>query len=347
MGANFECGWVASLVALAVGIAGCGGEGTTLYAADTGGTHQAGSAGMAGPGRSGAAGTATGVGVAGASGNGTTGGTEPETAGAGGADPGGAGPAGGTEVGAAGIAAGGAFGGGRLVGGAAGAGGSLLAAGAGGRVGSGVAGNGGNAGSDNYGDVPDTAACSTYREDDTWMSDWAAIEAEVVNLLNAERITGTDCPDGAGGTVVNESLPVVSMNPELRCAARGHSYDMATRDYYSNGTWDDTADPCNGVDDVCPTSGYICRQQISGVGPYRCLEGASLRIERAGYVHNGYFEGIGANHATASELVAAWMAHAALCPGLMNADFVDIGVGYTPGPGPGESRWTVILSASQ
>ncbi len=205
---------------------------------------------------------------------------------------------------------------------------------------------GGSAGSSGGEDVPNTAACATYREDDVWMPEWSAIEAEVLALINAERAAGTDCPDGSGGTVTMDPQSALSMHPELRCAARAHSYDMATRDYYSNGTWNENGDACTGLGDTCPTAGYICRQRISGTDPYRCLEGASLRIARAGYDHNGYFEGIGANHPAARDLVSAWMEHPSLCPGVMSDGFVDVGVGYTPGPGPGESRWTVILSVS-
>jgi len=349
MAANSEFEWVCVLVAASLGVGGCGGEGTTLQGGgDTGGTGHAhaGAAGAwTGPG---GAGTPGGALVAGAPSGGAAGGNEPGGAGGTGTPPGGAGPVGGPEGGAGGEPTGGGSGEGSSEGGSGGSGGAMAGGGAGGGAVAGAAGEGGaGAGLDSHGDVPDTAACATYREDEEWTSEWATIEAAVVDLVNVERSLGTDCPDGAGGSIVNDPLPVLAMSPELRCAAREHSYDMSTRDYYSNGTWDETADPCGGVDDVCAEAGYICRQQVSGVGEYRCVEGASLRIERAGYVHNGYFEGIGANTATASDLVATWMAHPGLCPGLMSAGFVDVGVGYMPGPGPGESRWTVILSTSQ
>lgn len=320
---------------------GCGDEGTTLYGDATGGQGPSGTAGTAAE-----AGQPSGGGRAGeaASSAGAGGATHEAGAGRSGALWGGANSD--SEGGApsGGVDAGGAAGTAGLSAGAGGAGGGALVAGA---AGAGGVGNGGAGGSTTYGDVPDTPACAAYREDDRWTVAWASVEAEVVDLVNAERRAGTDCPDADGGVVASDPVDEVTVNPEVRCAARAHSYDMADRDYYSSGTWDDSADECAGPADTCPTAGYICRQQIPGLDPYRCLQGAGPRLTEAGYAYNGYFEVIGSNYPTAGDLVSQWMDDPGLCVDLMDGTFVDIGVGYTPGPGTGESRWTVILAVPQ
>ena len=63
--------------------------------------------------------------------------------------------------------------------------------------------------------------------DDTWM----AFEEEVLDLVNQRRAAGADC----GETGTFDPAGPLTMNPALRCAARNHSMDMGTRNYFAHG----------------------------------------------------------------------------------------------------------------
>ena len=81
-------------------------------------------------------------------------------------------------------------------------------------------------------DVPGSEWCAPVSR---WPDAWQALEDETLRLVNAARATGGQC--GAYGDFP-PSAPLVA-NPALRCAARLHSRDMATRDYFDHVSPDD------------------------------------------------------------------------------------------------------------
>lgn len=86
----------------------------------------------------------------------------------------------------------------------------------------------------------------------------------------------------------------------LFMAARGHSDDMATHNYFSH----------TGLDGSSPGD----------------------RITEAGYVWNAYGENIAAGYATPEEAMEAWMNSSGHRANILNATFCDIGVGYAYAP---------------
>jgi len=123
-----------------------------------------------------------------------------------------------------------------------------------------------------------------------------AFEDEVLVLVNQRRAVGATC----GGTSF-ASAPALSLNANLRIAARGHSLDMATQNYVSHTS----------------------------------LDGRTFdqRIRNAGYT--GAFplaENIAAGHATPQAVVDAWMASPGHCANIMSPGFRAVGVGYAHNP---------------
>lgn len=117
-------------------------------------------------------------------------------------------------------------------------------------------------------------------------------EDEVVTLVNQRRAAGATC----GGTSY-PSAPALVMNAALRAAARGHSEDMATQNYFSHTSLDGRT--------------------------------FSQRMSNAGY--SGAFpwgENIAAGQSSPAAVVNAWMNTAGHCANIMNASYRAIGVGY-------------------
>lgn len=120
----------------------------------------------------------------------------------------------------------------------------------------------------------------------------AALEQQVLTLVNQHRAAGATC----GGTSY-PSVGALSMNGSLRSAARNHSADMATNNYFSHTSQDGRS--------------------------------FSDRIWEAGYsgeVPLG--ENIAAGMSTAPAVVNSWMNSSGHCRNIMNTGFKDIGVGY-------------------
>jgi len=133
-----------------------------------------------------------------------------------------------------------------------------------------------------------TRAATTH-EQSAWPAEWAAHEEEVLTLVNQRRALGATC----GDTIYPPAAPL-SMQPALREAARLHSQDMATQDYFSHTSLD-------------------------GRSPWtRCAD--------AGYPCSG--ENIAAGHATPAHVVAGWTASPGHCANMMKSTFTLIGVGY-------------------
>ena len=119
-----------------------------------------------------------------------------------------------------------------------------------------------------------------------------ALEDHVLALMNQRRAAGATC----GGTVY-PPVPPLTMNDSLRTAARLHSQDMATNNYFSHVS----------------------------------LTGTTFdqRIRNAGYT--GSFplgENIAAGPSTPESLVDGWMASPGHCANIMNGSFRATGIGY-------------------
>ena len=78
-------------------------------------------------------------------------------------------------------------------------------------------------------DVPEIDYCDAVAD---WDAPWMSLEEQVLDLVNQRRVAGADCGDA--GTF--DPAGPLAMNPALRCAARNHSMDMATRDYFAHDT---------------------------------------------------------------------------------------------------------------
>jgi uncharacterized protein YkwD len=119
-----------------------------------------------------------------------------------------------------------------------------------------------------------------------------AFEDQVLTLVNQQRAAGAVC----GGTPYPAVGPL-TMDANLRLAARNHSQDMATNNYFSHTS----------------------------------LDGRTFdqRIHNAGYT--GSFplgENIAAGQPTPQSVVDAWMASPGHCTNIMTGGFHAVGVGY-------------------
>ena len=138
-------------------------------------------------------------------------------------------------------------------------------------------------------EVPASEYCAAV---DGWDPKLAAFELEVLAEINAAREAGATC----GADEVFEPAPALRMDPALRCAARVHALDMATRD---------------DVDNLDP-------------------EGLrySDRAELAGYAGTARAQNIGAAQQDPEQLITAVLGSAGLCRTLMDPDADEIGVGH-------------------
>jgi uncharacterized protein YkwD len=119
-----------------------------------------------------------------------------------------------------------------------------------------------------------------------------SFEDEVLELVNERRAAGATC----GGTWF-PPVSALTMNENLRAAARGHSQDMATNNYFSHTS----------------------------------LDGRTFdqRMRDAGY--DGPFpwgENIAAGRSTPESVMGSWMGSSGHCANIMKAGFRVIGVGY-------------------
>ncbi len=141
-------------------------------------------------------------------------------------------------------------------------------------------------------DDPDcfSAAC---RGPDTWPTDWADIEWEILDLVNMHRAAGATCISGE-----YPPAPPLEMNDELRLAARLHSDDMLE-------------------------NGYFEHESLDG----RVLQD---RVAEAGFRGSGPLgENIVATARTAEEAVASWMgSDEGHCENIMNPAYGVIGIGW-------------------
>jgi uncharacterized protein YkwD len=124
-----------------------------------------------------------------------------------------------------------------------------------------------------------------------------AFENDVLALVNQHRAAGAMC----GSTAYPPALPL-SMNENMRTAARGHSQDMATRNYFSHTSLDGRT--------------YL------------------QRMRDAGYNGPGpHGENIAAGYGSAAAAVSGWMSSTGHCQNIMNGGYRVAGVGYAYGAG--------------
>lgn len=139
---------------------------------------------------------------------------------------------------------------------------------------------------------------------EAWPDADAEIETQIVDVLNGVRFLGLSC----AGTELGDSLPVLTHEEALRCAARVHTRDMIERDYF-----DHTSPEGDGPDD---------------------------RIARAGYPLGVWGEVIGEldlNQGT-SDFRSVLTTESEDCENLLDASFDAVGVGYYQGV------WTIVLA---
>jgi uncharacterized protein YkwD len=124
-----------------------------------------------------------------------------------------------------------------------------------------------------------------------WDAAWEGFENEVAALVNQRRSEGGVC----GSDSFGPSAPL-AMDSALRCAARNHSLDMVTRNYFDheNPDGDDAAD----------------------------------RIARAGYEWTAIGENIAKGQPTPEEVMADWMTSAGHCANILEPRFESLGVGF-------------------
>ena len=141
---------------------------------------------------------------------------------------------------------------------------------------------------------PPDAAPSTgpdCRNPASWPAEWTAFEDEVLVRINQARAAGATC-----GTTAFPPVGPLTMNAQLRQAARCHSLDMAVNNYFSH-------------------------TGRNGSSPWD-------RINDAGYRWRNAAENIAAGYGTPQQAVDGWVRSQGHCENLMNGELTETGVGY-------------------
>lgn len=130
----------------------------------------------------------------------------------------------------------------------------------------------------------------------SWPAAWVMLEDSTLAEINRRRAMGANC----GGTDYPPAGPL-TMQAQLRQAARCHSADMGENNFFSH-TGSDGSDP-------------------------------GARIRRAGYAPRTWGENIAAGYSTVTDVVQGWMDSPGHCRNIMNDSFNETGVGYGNYPG--------------
>ncbi len=130
-----------------------------------------------------------------------------------------------------------------------------------------------------------------------WDPMWTQFEDEVLELTNAARANGFNCD--SGGDFSQGGIAPLTMNPELRCAARLHSMDMGLNDYFAHDSQD-------------------------GRSPFD-------RMAEAGYSGGTMGENIAMGQQSPQQVVDGWLESDGHCSNMMNAGFNEIGIGFWQG----------------
>ena len=143
---------------------------------------------------------------------------------------------------------------------------------------------------DDLADVLDPAfACS----DAGWPAASITLEDQVLTLVNQKRAAGATC-----GGVAKPPVAALTMESRLRCAARNHSKDMSSKNFFSHtGSSGST---------------FVQRIEAAGYTPWLALA-----------------ENIAAGQTTAAAVVSGWMASTGHCNNIMNGTYKHLGVGYS------------------
>lgn len=133
-----------------------------------------------------------------------------------------------------------------------------------------------------------------------WPEESASTEAELLAAVNAQRAAGAVCDGETFGPT-----HALATHPLLVEAARAHSHDMFTREYFSHTNPDG--------------------------------EGPGERLEALGYEWTAYGENIASGQTSVEQVMSAWMGSPGHCRNIMSPDFTEIGLGFH------ESRWTQVF----
>jgi uncharacterized protein YkwD len=140
----------------------------------------------------------------------------------------------------------------------------------------------------------DPGECDTTGNGE-WDPAWAAMECQVLTLVNEIRAKGYECK-----TKSFAPTTPLTMEPHLREAARLHSKDMGERNFFAHEA---PAPAPNGV--TVPE-----------------------RTSAAGYTNPMVGENIAAGQTTPKQVMNGWMASDGHCQNIMSPNYVEIGVGY-------------------
>ena len=136
---------------------------------------------------------------------------------------------------------------------------------------------------------PTTASASAASDTSCGLNGAAGIEAEILQRVNALRASGAVC-----GTTGYAATGALAWNTTLLTAAKGHSLDMAQKNYFSHISQD----------------------------------GRSLgqRITAAGYNWSNVGENIAAGQTSVEQVMNSWIKSPGHCQNLMNPNFRDVAV---------------------
>ncbi len=159
-----------------------------------------------------------------------------------------------------------------------------------------------------FGDSDNPEALRSCEELSTWPDAWQEFEQEVLLLVNQSRREGTTC-----GSTDMPSVSPLSLDPNLTCAARGHSLDMAERDFFEH-------------------------ENPDGLSP-------ADRIANAGYDYLAAGENIAKGQRDPEDVMDSWLASPGHCTNIMGGSFTQIGIGYylheaADTPRGGRAFWT-------
>jgi uncharacterized protein YkwD len=149
----------------------------------------------------------------------------------------------------------------------------------------------------------DTAVADTAKPDtgttvtdtgttDDWPAAYAALEEGILVETNKRRAAGASC--GTKGTF-GPAGPLV-MQSQLRTAARKHSKDMATNNFFAHNN-------------------------LAGKTPFD-------RMKAEGYKGTTMGENIAAGNGTVAATMDQWMKSDGHCANIMNKSYTQLGVGY-------------------
>lgn len=141
----------------------------------------------------------------------------------------------------------------------------------------------------------------------TWPAAWVMLEDQMIAEINTRRAVGGTC-----GMMSYAASTALVLAPKLREAARCHSLDMATRDYFGSASPEG-----NRVGD---------------------------RVMATGYVYARVGQDVGAN-SDVTAMVDQWLANESNCKHLLDSDYEEVGVGYANDPDAMyNAYWTNVVA---